>query len=93
MNEVDLERSVRALTKQIAQICYQKQSICIAFALMLVDPYTPEGIKWEMPVRVLGDRHDPIDELDKKRIIAAFQFLEKGIKMILVGEKDDIIIQ
>lgn len=93
MSEVDLERNVRALTKQIAQICYKKQSICIAFALMLVNPYTPEGKEWQMSVRLLGDRHDPIDEPDKKRIIAAFQFLEKGVKMILTGEQDHIIMQ
>ena len=93
MSEVDLERSVRALTKQIAQICYQKESFCIAFALMLVNPYTHEGEIWEMPVRLLADPHDQIDESDKRRIVAAFQFLEKGVKSILAGEQDHIILQ
>jgi len=91
MNEIDLERHINALTQKVRRTCFEKQSVCLAFALILVDPLSPDGIN--MPVAFLGDRHDPVDEAERKRMVAAFQFLEKGIKMILAGEQDDIIMQ
>jgi len=87
-----LEKTIGAV-RHVLEKTMVKGFIPVGFSIVFYNPDTYEK-RWYYDMRVIIDSHDPnlLNRQARDRIVLANQFLSEGVKRILQGEHDDMIV-
>lgn len=86
----DLSRWSSQTAETVRQICLRKEAPCVAFSLIFFDPFVKEEEMWNYVIQMAHDRHEPPSDEDKKRLEKALEFINEGVKRIMLGEFDGV---
>lgn len=89
-NIMDLSRWSSATAETVRQVCLQKQSPCVAFSLVFFDPFVPLEKMWNFNIMLSFDKHEPPPKEDQERLQKALEYINEGVKRIMLGEFDGV---